>query len=102
MSYEIDAFLGKSSDLRNWNEGLGATVVFNLTAELGLVPLTSDLVRALQRNWRRAGNPKTNWCSAGASRRQGGTVVAFVSANYFGGQGGQSAAMWANQKIVKS
>jgi hypothetical protein len=102
MGYEIDAFLGNIPELQKWKERLGSVVVYELTEKLGLVPLTSDLLQDLDRQ---LGQDKRSeeelvktWC-AEASR---GTVIAFISAFYFGGQGGQSAEVWSNQKVVKS
>jgi HEAT repeat protein/PBS lyase HEAT-like repeat-containing protein len=101
MGYELDAFIGKAADLHQWEEQLASAVVFELRQSLALVPLTAELMRDISSQLRRKFDSEEELVGAWASQVSRGTAIAFVSASYHGGAGGQTATVWSNQKLMR-
>ncbi|MES5823714.1 hypothetical protein [Streptomyces sp. RG80] len=81
MSYRLDAVVGDFDRLRSWAEGVPGTVVAPLRQRMGLLPL--PLSTAL------GGDVP----SVLGDLSQGGPV-AHVQADFWGGEGEQTAALW--------
>lgn len=114
MGFELEAFLGRSADLRGWKHHLPSAVVCELGGELGLVPLTGALFRELAarlgdeaarldeaEKYRTWPSPSMNegvrrW-AAEASR---GTAVAHVSTGEFGDTSYEHVTVWADGAVV--
>ncbi|WP_241844884.1 hypothetical protein [Streptomyces silvensis] len=79
MSYELDAVVGDFDRLRSWAEGVPGAVVAPLGQRLGLLQLSADLRGDLPRILR--------------DLSQEGQV-AHVAADFWGGDGEQTAAVW--------
>ncbi|MFF6980005.1 hypothetical protein ACFZAV_20190 [Streptomyces sp. NPDC008343] len=79
MSYRLDAVIGDFERLRSWAEGVAGVVVAPLAQRLGLLPLSTALRGDLPRILR--------------DLSQGGPV-AHVQADFWGGDGEQTAALW--------
>jgi hypothetical protein len=47
VGFELEAFLGRSEELRRWRRALPSAVLCGLGGELGMVPLTNRLFREL-------------------------------------------------------
>lgn len=92
MAYELEAFLGPSAQLRTWRARLPSAVVCALTPEVGLVPLTGELIGDLQRVFPEA--ERTALAAAWGAASSGKGVVVLVQAEYFGNAGGQEATVW--------
>jgi hypothetical protein len=94
MGFELEGFLGKPSDLETWTEELPSAVICALDGGLALVPMTSDLQKAL-RAWAGAADSTKNACAWAkhASRR---TTIAYFSAFEFGDRGSEQALAWSN------
>jgi hypothetical protein len=79
MSYHLDAAISDFDRMRRWAEGVTGAVVAPLAQRLGLLPLTTafrgDLPRLL-------------------SDLSEGGPVAHVEADFWGGDGDQTAALW--------
>jgi HEAT repeat protein len=84
MSYELEAYLVPPSALEGKQNHTVPKTVYRLTDELGLIPLCGTV--HLAKNW--------------PIRTSKGTTIARVSADYFGGYGGQSATVWSDGKVV--
>jgi HEAT repeat protein len=80
MGYELDALLGPPAALCRPT----GPPVFPLTAELGLLPLTSDVLERLA--------PVEAW----ARKASGGTRVARIGAEFFGGVGEHACTLWVD------
>lgn len=95
MGLELDAFLGRSSELGRWSGELPAAIVCPLAGELGMVPVTQELREALAaRVW--WGDPRYRW-GAFASREM---AVGYVSLYEFGDTSAEKTRLWANGKQV--
>jgi HEAT repeat protein len=84
MSYELEAYLVPPSALEGKQNHTVPKTVYRLTDELGLISLCGTV--HLAKNW--------------PIRASKGTTIARVSADYFGGYGGQSATVWSDGKVV--
>lgn len=82
MGYELDGVLARRVDISTWN--LKSALVYPLTPELGLIPLTWDFATEVK--------PLEDWLK-NVSRS---TKVAHLSAEYFGGAGGQDCTLWVD------
>ncbi len=101
MSYEIDAFLGQRSDLEEWKQLFHFVVVCPVAQELALVPLTNDFLGELRTGLRLQGETEQQVAEAWGTEGSRSTTVAFISAGYFGGAGGQEAVVWTNGVVVR-
>ncbi|MDX2936747.1 hypothetical protein [Streptomyces ipomoeae] len=79
MSYRLDAVVGDFDRLRSWAEGVPGAVVAPLRQRMGLLPLSTALRGDLPR-------------MLGDLSQSG--PVAHVQADFWGGEGDQSAALW--------
>ncbi|MDX3225049.1 hypothetical protein [Streptomyces sp. ME19-01-6] len=79
MSYRLDAVISDFDRLRSWAEGVPGAVVAPLAQRMGLLMLPTGLRGELPRTLR--------------DLSQGGPV-AHVEANFWGGDGHQTAALW--------
>lgn len=116
MGFDLDAFLGRSADLRGWKRDLPSAVVCELSGELGLVPLTGALFRELvarlgdeaarldaaqtHRTWPSPSMKEgiVRWASA-ASRN---TAVAYVSTGEFGDRSYEYVTVWDGGAVALS
>ena len=117
MGFELNAFLGRASELRTWTGRLRSAVVCELSGELAMVPATGALFQELRT---RLGEEEANrldtalgyraypspsheeaarrW-AAEASR---GTTIAYVSTDEFGNMGHDEATVWSEGKEILS
>ena len=117
MGFDLDAYLGRESDLRGWRSTLPSAVVCPLHGDLAMVPATSALMSELRARLgleecarldaaqRHPGWPSpsfkatvSHWGSI-ASR---GTTVAYISIGEFGNQSHEEATLWSNGGEVAS
>ena len=101
MSYEIDAFLGQRSDLEVWNQRFRSVAICSVAQELALAPLTSDFLEELRTGLRLQGEAEQQVAEAWGTEASRSATVAFISAGYFGGAGGQEAVVWTNGVVVR-
>jgi hypothetical protein len=117
MGFELNAFLGRASELRTWKGFLPSVVVCELSGDLGLVPVTGNLIQELRA---RLGKEEANRLDAAqgyptypspsfeeVTRRWGshasrGTVIAYVSAGEFGNQSHEEATLWSDGREMLS
>lgn len=92
MGYDLDAFIGPIDVLRTWQRLKPPAVVHPLTDQLGLVPITGPLELAL------LPDEPAAWARAASKA----ATLAFVSAGYFGGEGDQTAAVFARGQCIAS
>ena len=100
MGFELDAFLGRASDLRMWKTRLPSVRVCVLSGELGMVPVTgkvSQEMRAVRASQSRE-EAVRGW-GAEASRF---AAVAFVSLGEFGNQSHEEVTVWSRGRQVLS
>jgi hypothetical protein len=115
MGFDLNAFLGRVSELRTWQGQLPSTVVCELSGDLGLVPVTGKLFQELRA---RLGQEEAKRLDAAQGypaypspshnegvRRWGaqaskGTAIAFVSMGEFGDQSYEEATLWSDGKEV--
>src|SRR5271154_1491758 len=99
MGFDLDAFLGRVTELRTWKRQLPAAVACELSGDLGLVPGTGELFQQLRARLGkeeadRLDSAQSYPTSPSPSEREGarrwgveasaGTTVAFVSLAEFG------------------
>src|SRR5262245_47290388 len=117
MGFDLNAFLGRTSDLKGWTEQLPSAVVCELSGDLGMVPATARLYEELRA---RLGADEANRLDAAqgyptqpsASYEAGahrwaleasrGTSVAYVSVGEFGDTGYDHATVWTDGREVLS
>ena len=116
MGFQLDAFLGRTSELRTWNERLPSAVACVLGGDLGMVPVTGKVHGELRE---RLGVEEANRLDASrprihpspsyeeAVRRWGAeasaeSVVAFVSLGEFGNQSHEEATLWSGGRNILS
>jgi len=116
MGFELDAFLGRSSKLREWKRQLPSAVVCELSGDLGLVPVTGKLSAELRA---RLGDEADRLDGAGAPRTypsasrvealrrwaahaSAESPVAQISAGEFGNQSHEDASVWSGGEEVLS
>jgi len=116
MGFDLDAFLGKVSELRTWKEQLPGAVVCELGGDLGLVPATGDLFKQLRARLPKEeadrlddDRPRTapSPSEKEGARRWGkeastGTTVAYVSLGEFGDASCDEATLWSDGREVLS
>jgi len=116
MGFELDAFLGRRSDLQKWKGRLPSAVVCDLSGDLGLVPVTGLLFQGLRA---RLGTEADRLDASQSSRsypppsyKEGvrrwgveasaGTTVAYLSLGEFGNQSHDEATLWSDRREVLS
>lgn len=117
MGFDLDAFLGRASDLRQWRGRLPSAVVCELSGDLGLVPVTGKLLQELRA---RLGEREADRLDAAqgyrtypspshkeGARRWGSeasesTAVAYVSMGEFGNQSHEEVTLWSCGREVLS
>lgn len=116
MVFELNAFLGRTSELRTWKRQLPSAVVCELDGDLALVPVTGKLYKELRA---RLGAEEANRLDAHRPgtypspsyeegvRRWGaeasaGTVIAYVSVGEFGNQSHEEAMLWSGGREMLS
>lgn len=117
MGFELDAFLGKASELWKWKGEVHSVVVCQLSGDLGLVPLTGELLQELRTRLGREAADRLDVTqqyptSPSPSHRDGvrrwgalasrNTTIAYVSTWEFGDNGGEEAILWSNGKEILS
>jgi hypothetical protein len=117
MGFDLQAFLGKASDLRTWQGRLASAVVCPLGGNLALVPVTRELFQEFRARLGEAeadrldaaqGHPTYPSPSYGeGARRWGaeasrGTAIAYVSNGEFGDYGYDDATLWADGREILS
>lgn len=115
MGFELYAFLGKASELREWKGELPSIVVCPLSGDLGLVPVTGELFEELRARLGREEADRldaTQQYSTYPSPSQEESVrlwgeyasrkatIAYVSASEFGDSSHESAVLWSNGKEI--
>jgi hypothetical protein len=117
MGFDLNAFLGRASQLRTWKGHLPAAAVCELGGDLGLVPLTGELFEELRA---RLGKEEAERLDAAqgcrtfpspsgteGARRWGkeasaGTTVAYVSVGEFGDDSYDKATLWSDGRELLS
>ncbi|MFB4318412.1 hypothetical protein [Actinomadura sp. 21ATH] len=99
MSYELHAVVGDFDRLRGLSAGLPRAVVVPLRQRLGLLPMTGEIFDELGGGGgrRRAEGPfvlMSPALDALLAEWSRGGPVAYVEADFFGGDGEQTAALW--------
>jgi hypothetical protein len=117
MGFDLNAFLGRATELRARKGRLPSAVVCELSGDLGMVPLTSDVfheLRALltmeEAKGLDAAQGYPTYPSASheeGARRWGseasrGTAVAYVSLGEFGSDSYDKATLWSEGKEMLS
>jgi len=114
MGFELDAFLGKTSELLTWSGQLPSAVVCELGGDLAMVPVTGKLHGELrarlgveEANRLDASRPRTHpspsyeeavlrW----GAEASAATLVAFVSVGEFGNQSHEEATLWSSGRKI--
>jgi HEAT repeat protein len=92
MGFDLDAFLGRASELNGWSRELPTAVVCPLSRELAMVPLTGELQLDLDA----LGESHLEF-AARASRR---SAVAYVNLWEFGDDSDEKARLWSGGKEI--
>jgi hypothetical protein len=96
MGYLLQALVGRRDVLKAHAAAFQSTVIIELRENIAMIPITDALYEDIE------GEP-TDDCSRlseavemWAKEISVGNVVGYVEAEYFGGEGGQSAVVWTN------
>ncbi len=117
MGFELDAFLGKASELKKWKAQLPSAVVCELSGDVGMVPLTGKMFGEL-RAWfgiveadRLDAAQKYRSCPSAsyiesthrwAAQASAKTCVAYISMGEFGNQSHVEATVWSGGMEILS
>ena len=104
MGYYLRAFLGKPEDLRTIAEAYDNARIVDLEQGLSLIPFTDDLYDQIN-NLESSPNIKTfEFLTANVEDKILKAIidkpVAYVEADYFGGEGGQQGIVWTEGKRI--
>ena len=106
MGYILRAVLGERSTLAHATPLLTHSRVVPLSATIGMVPVTDDLIDSFNTGQVEAwsGLPGCHFLSTAladvlVSLSERG-LVAYVEAEYFGGMGEQCSIVWQNRQVV--
>lgn len=102
MSYLLHGVVGDFDRLRSLSDGLARAVVAPLRQRLGLLPATEDVFPELA-DARPEDGPFDLMSDAFAARLDAWsrhTPVAYVEADFWGGDGGQTAALWEDGRLT--
>ncbi len=107
--YSLCALLGDASTLKSRLGAASGSRVIELSAGLGMVPLTESLLRDIQRGWRDSKGAEhiagifefltpavENWARA----LSGGLAVAYIETEYFGGEGFERSAVFRDSNVI--
>ena len=102
MGYYLSAFVGKSKDLECIHESYETAIIIELGQGLSLIPLTEELFDRIN-NFVVSGNINTFEYLTLTIEREilkiiEGKAIAYVEAEYFGGEGGQRGIVWKDGK----
>ena len=102
MGYYLKAFIGKTVDLENIAKSFSSASVVKLDQGLSIVPMTEDLFDQMN-NMTASGNINsfeflTLNIETETLKCIGYNCCAYVEAEYFGGEGGQSGVIWKDGK----
>jgi hypothetical protein len=107
MAYELDAIIASRSVAGSVSTAMPGTCMVELSAGLALVPLSKDAIASLSpaRRWGRArwlldGKPIPQPVNELLARESAGGAVAYVEAEFFGGDGAQASVVWEHGGIV--
>jgi hypothetical protein len=103
VGYILEAVIGSERALREAVQGQPAAVLVTLGQGIAMVPMTDELFAAVTDGgsdrplgfWKLPGGFErvlSDWSSAGP--------VGYVEAEYFGGFGGQRAALWVDGEVA--
>jgi len=116
MGFDLEALLGRGSELRKWKVELPSAVVCELGGELGMVPLTGKLLGELRRRLgdeaarldadeKHRAYPSASmneairrWCAHASAA----APVAHVSTGEFGDVSYERVVVWADGSVVFS
>ncbi|MGJ4789483.1 hypothetical protein [Leptospira koniambonensis] len=97
MSYFLEAVVGKRDEIRK-NFTAEEALIIELPYEFLMIPLKNDLLERV--NIRVDDDFELNiinWLSSKSKH----SIFAFITAEFFGGSGGQIAKLFSNGKIIK-
>jgi hypothetical protein len=102
MGYYLSAFVGKSGDLECIQKTYGDAAIIELGQGLSLIPLTEALFDQIN-NFVMSGNINSfEYLTFNIEREIfkiiEGKTIAYIEAEYFGGQGGQQGMVWKDGK----
>ncbi len=100
MGTEVEAFLGPLEGLKRWKEQLKSVVVFSLTHELGLAPVTEGLLQELRRRRLPAKASDEDLINSWGIEASKGSTIAYFTDYEFGNTGDEKAIVWTDQRPV--
>jgi hypothetical protein len=104
MGYYLQAFIGQTSVLEKFKLQYSSSKLIELINSISMIPLTEELFYQINEK------EEPEWISPGENNFElieskilkviTGSKVAYVEAEYFGGQGWQMAVIWENSKRI--
>jgi hypothetical protein len=101
MGIELDGFLGRVSELREWEGELPSAIVCPFAGNLGMVPVTGALSQELCARLGPAGTYQEGVRAWGAQASRSSTI-AYFSAFEFGDEGMEETIVWSHGSQVLS
>jgi hypothetical protein len=98
MGFTLQAVIGDESDLKA--HAPGGVLIVRLAQDKALIPLDSAMRERLDFPFLDFGHSQEALSAASAFVAGFKKKVAYVEAEYFGGAGGQSAAVWEDGSLV--
>ena len=104
MGYSLQTFVGKYDDLEILIESYDSAAIKRLEQDLCLILLTEDLFNQINKHISSNSIKSFEYLTENLEREIlktiKGKMIAYMEADYFGGQGGQSGVIWKNGKRI--
>ncbi|MEO6230880.1 MAG: hypothetical protein ABJB11_22590 [Ferruginibacter sp.] len=104
MGYYLQAFIGQTSDLEKFKLQYPLSKLVELVSGISMVPLTEKLFYQINEKeepeWILPGESNIELIEAKVIKVINGSKVAYVEAEYFGGEGGQMSIIWEKGKRI--
>lgn len=105
MGYILHAFIGRQSDLQLIASEFHNTKLINVGKEIFIIPMTEELYDEINELIISEDVGKLTYMSKNVENKIlaiiGDNCIGYIEAEYFGGQGGQTAILWQNGRRYK-
>lgn len=104
MTYILQAFITKKANHKNVTDFYKNAVAVDIGQDLALIPFTTALFDEINQLTESKAIGKFDYltknCEVELLKHMGDIKFAYIEADYFGGEGGQIAIIWKEQKRI--
>ena len=104
MGYTLQAFITKKSNHKNLIDFYTNATMVDIGQELCLIPFTKELFDEINKLTKSKPIGKFDYLTENIEiellKQVGDIKIAYIEADYFGGEGGQIALIWEEQKRI--